>query len=85
MSFELQREGVSRRKRREIWKPHLSNNNDIRPFGDFLLEWRVLEQRNGSKVGRSDVGVETERLSKLEETLLGSNGSDSPLGSSHGS
>jgi hypothetical protein len=42
----------------------------------------VLEERGRGKVGGSDVGVEAERLSELEETLFGSDGPDTPFGTS---
>lgn len=74
-----------RRESRRDEEAHLPNDYDISTLGDLLLKRRVLEERLGSEVCRSNVGVETERLSQLEESLLRSNGSNAPLGSSDGS
>ena len=41
----------------------------------------MLEQRLGDKVGGSDIGVESKLLAQFQDTLLRSDGSNTPLGS----
>jgi hypothetical protein len=62
-----------------------SENNDVDTLCDFGLERRVLQQSLGSEVGRTNVGIKVQRLPEPQDTLLRSNRSDTPLGSTNSS
>lgn len=62
----------------------LPDDDHVGPLGDLGLQGRVSQKTLADKVGRSDVGIQSELLSKLQETLFRSNGTYTPLGSSDG-
>lgn len=62
---------------------HLSNDDHVEALGDVLLEGRVLEEAVARKVGGSNVGVQAELLSEFEQTLLGPDRTNSPLGTTN--
>jgi hypothetical protein len=57
----------------------LPEDDDVHSLGAVLLQRRVLEQVVGRKVGGADVGVQAHRFSETEDTLFGSDGTDTPL------
>jgi hypothetical protein len=62
----------------------LPDDDHIGPLGDLGLQGRVSQKTLANKVGRSDVGIQSELLSELQETLFRSDGTYTPLGSSDG-
>lgn len=62
----------------------LTENNNVGTPGSVFLQRRPFEQALGSKIGGTDVGIKAKLLSELEDTLLGTDRTNTPFGTTDG-
>lgn len=61
----------------------LPDHNHLETPRHLLLQRAILQQALARKARRADIGIQTELFPNPQQTLLGTDGSDAPLGSAY--